>query len=163
MTELEPGTVIYVRRPFVAAIADIFNGKLPEHFPMEYSHYGVYAGNDEVIHFVMSKGIQQVPLETFLENQPTSDCYERHFPQSKMALEIILKNRGISSSEFARILNEYHFYSAKETLRRAQSCINSPDWSYGPLGNNCEHFAIWCKTGIKYSAQVKDFFNSILS
>ena len=27
---------------------------------------------------------------------------------------------------------------------------------YNVLFNNCEHFAVWCKTGLKESQQVRD-------
>ena len=154
MTEL--GTVIYVPRSFVYSL-------LEHGIPAEYNHYGVYAGNNEVIHFVKGKGIQQAPLEKFLDcSRSTSDFQVKHFPQSKKALEIMLKNRNLNSSDIANTLNDYHFYSAKETLQRAKSCIDSPDWSYSLMGNNCEHFAVWCKTGIKYSAQVENFWDILL-
>lgn len=154
MTEPEPGTVIYVCRSFVYSL-------LEHYVPFEYNHYGVYSGNNQVIHFIAQVGIQEVPLKKFLDCCDATDCHVKRFPQSKKALEIILKNRNENSSDIARTLNDYHFYSAKETLQRAKSCINSPDWSYDLRGNNCEHFAIWCKTGIKYSAQVKNFFDII--
>ncbi len=37
-------------------------------------------------------------------------------------------------------------------LRRAQSLLGAQDYSL--LRNNCEHFAHWCKTGVKRSNQV---------
>jgi hypothetical protein len=32
---------------------------------------------------------------------------------------------------------------------------------YGLFTNNCEHFAVWCKTGIKKSSQVSEFIKNL--
>ncbi len=44
------------------------------------------------------------------------------------------------------------------TLRRAMSRIG--EQSYNLLFNNCEHFAIWCKTGIHRSKQAEVFLKN---
>lgn len=44
-------------------------------------------------------------------------------------------------------------FSANETVARAKSKIGTGD--YNLFGNNCEHFAIWCKAGISKSEQVE--------
>ena len=48
---------------------------------------------------------------------------------------------------------ERDFYSPQETVERARSCIGQGE--YDLLTQNCEHFAMWCKTGAKESAQVE--------
>ena len=53
--------------------------------------------------------------------------------------------------------NDYHLYSPRETVRRARSRIGESD--YNLATNNCEHFAIWCKTGISESHQVNMLIN----
>ena len=52
----------------------------------------------------------------------------------------------------------YHLYSAKETVERAKSRIG--ETQYNLAFNNCEHFALWCKTGLKESSQVEDLWKS---
>ncbi len=47
----------------------------------------------------------------------------------------------------------YKMYSPKETVERALSRVGEN--KYNLLLNNCEHFAIWCKTGVSESYQVK--------
>lgn len=37
-------------------------------------------------------------------------------------------------------------YSSDETVKRAKS--RRDENSYNLVTNNCEHFAIWCKTGV---------------
>lgn len=40
-------------------------------------------------------------------------------------------------------------------IQRAKSRLG--ERKYNLLFNNCEHFATWCKTGVSYSHQIKDF------
>lgn len=47
--------------------------------------------------------------------------------------------------------------STDETIRRAGSRIGEEN--YNLITNNCEHFAMWCKTGVSESSQVKQIFN----
>jgi predicted ATPase len=53
-------------------------------------------------------------------------------------------------TEFSSL--SFHVYSGKETVERARSRIGED--KYNLVFNNCEHFAIWCKTGISESSQV---------
>lgn len=50
-------------------------------------------------------------------------------------------------------------YSPQETVERARSCIGQR--RYNLLTQNCEHFAVWCKTGVEKSEQISKFINSI--
>ena len=45
-------------------------------------------------------------------------------------------------------------YSPKETVERAKSRLGED--KYNLAFNNCEHFALWCKTGLKESSQIED-------
>ena len=47
---------------------------------------------------------------------------------------------------------KYHLYSPEETVARARSKIGEK--SYNLFTHNCEHFALWCKTGIDESHQI---------
>jgi hypothetical protein len=48
----------------------------------------------------------------------------------------------------------FKVYSAEETVRRARSRLG--ERKYNLVFNNCEHFALWCKTGIAKSSQVNE-------
>ena len=50
-------------------------------------------------------------------------------------------------------------FSAEETIRRARSRLGEK--STNLLKNNCEHFAIWCKTGLSKSYQVEAIIQGI--
>ncbi|MBQ7561810.1 MAG: lecithin retinol acyltransferase family protein, partial [Synergistaceae bacterium] len=53
----------------------------------------------------------------------------------------------------------YHLYSGEETITRARSKLG--EGGYNLAFNNCEHFAVWCKTGIKDSSQVNRILDMI--
>lgn len=50
-------------------------------------------------------------------------------------------------------LKAYRIFSDKETVERAMSRLGED--KYNLVTNNCEHFAIWCKTGLSESMLVK--------
>ena len=101
-----------------------------------YKHYGIYAGDGTVIHYASQNGdfgddicIHEVPLEQFADEN-----------------EIIV---GRFSETF---LHSHTLYSPEDTVRRARSRIG--ERQYNLVTNNCEHFAVWCKTGLSESFQV---------
>ena len=53
----------------------------------------------------------------------------------------------------------YHLYSGDETVARARGELGKE--GYNLVTNNCEHFAIWCKTGLQESSQVNQVLDSI--
>ena len=57
--------------------------------------------------------------------------------------------------------SDYHLYSPKETIERARSQIGKH--GYNLVFNNCEHFALWCKTGIHESKQIDQLLDVILT
>lgn len=52
-------------------------------------------------------------------------------------------------------------FTPQETIDRAKSRLGERDYSL-PF-NNCEHFAIWCKTGLSNSSQVDRFIEVLIS
>ena len=48
---------------------------------------------------------------------------------------------------------DFHLYSARQTITRARKRLGEDE--YKLLRQNCEHFAVWCKTGVSCSFQVK--------
>ena len=55
---------------------------------------------------------------------------------------------------------EYHLYSPEETVARARSRIG--ERKYNLIVRNCEHFAVWCKTGVSESHQVERVLKFLL-
>ena len=56
---------------------------------------------------------------------------------------------------------QYHLYSPQETVERARAHVGKDRFGdgasepYSLHRNNCEHFAIWCKTGLRMSTQAE--------
>ena len=98
-----------------------------------YKHYGIYAGNGMVIHYSDKNSnfgtdikIQEASLDDFASGFEVKVC---QLDEKK-----------------------YTLYSGEETLKRAYSRLDEKN--YNLIFNNCEHFAVWCKTGISDSDQV---------
>lgn len=117
-----PGDVIYVKR-----MGDL------------YRHFGIYAGNDRIIHYAGHGGgwgedvsVHEAPLCEFLQDtQRYTVCeFKTHCD-----------------------ISGYRLYSREETLQRAYRRLGERD--YNLITNNCEHFALWCRTGVSASPQVK--------
>jgi len=110
-----------------------------ERFGSLYRHYGIYVGNRKVIHYAGATGdwssdvaVREVKMEDFLLNAKAYMICK--FPQ----------HCNISN---------YRLYSKKETVERAYSRLG--ERKYDLLTNNCEHFAVWCRTNISVSIQAK--------
>ena len=125
LADLEAGDIIY--RP-LSGVVGFAN----------YCHYGVYVGRKEVIHFTEDNGkgkLERVSLEDFahgrkVDIQRDFSLHERHSKKDTM-----LKALEIYHIEDPELLEEWDKYSVKS--------------------NNCEHFANYCATGVKYSRQTK--------
>ena len=101
-----------------------------------YRHYGIYAGHGRIIHYSSSNGdfgndacVRETSLKKFARG---GECRIERFYDSQS-----------NAQKFSR----------EETVNRARSRMGEK--SYNLLFNNCEHFVLWCKTGINKSVQVE--------
>ena len=145
------GSVIYVHRK--------------RYFVPSYCHYGVYTGNGKVVHFAPASGIilrktriHETTMEAFLDGD--KDFFVRHFPadieEFKLLIRAKEKNASIVDAVWQGLeWQNYHIYTPEETVQRAYACAESQTLGgYSLPSNNCEHFAIYCKTNLRYSDQV---------
>jgi hypothetical protein len=98
-----------------------------------YEHHGIDCGDGTVIHY--RKGTETV------EQTP---------------VEVFRLGQDV--------IHVKHYdtgYLPEAVVHRAESRLG--EQRYNLLFNNCEHFATWCKTGVSYSSQVKDFVPFIQS
>lgn len=131
-----------------------------------YEHYAIYAGNGRVIHYAGEsadfKGrisIHEAPFEEFLKN--STDYFVVSF-EGRCPVKIHALTKFISGGYFDRCNIKWKGkYSPEETLRRANSRIG--ECKYSIISNNCEHFAMWCKTGSSESTQVKRIAGYVLA
>ncbi len=128
-----------------------------------YEHYAVYTGNGKVIHycgegydFLGTVSIHEADISEFLKD--SKNCFvvwfDNGIPYKIQSETTFLFNGSLDyyNGVFRRIKRKT--FSAKETVERARSRIG--ETKYNLLTNNCEHFAMWCKTGISESSQVKN-------
>ncbi|EHN8898464.1 lecithin retinol acyltransferase family protein [Enterobacter hormaechei] len=92
----------------------------------KFYHFGIYAGNEKVIHF--SDGVvKRESIDNFVEK------FYRKF-------DIMLFDEEYVSK-----------ISLEQSYQRAKQCLGMSDYSL--ITNNCEHFALWCRTGKASSSQ----------
>lgn len=112
-----------------------------------YRHYGVYVGHGKVVHYAGTGGdwngvqtVREVSLKNFVKD---SGYY-----------------RICAFPEYCNVPG-YHLYSKKETVQRAYSRLG--EHRYDLISNNCEHFAIWCRTNVSESKQTKKIEDAMQS
>lgn len=155
------------------------NGDILKIYRGGYWHWAVYVGNDEVIHYsskdsdksLSNNKIVQESLTKFIREASKYEIV--NFPEKYSGIRTSTKTQyGISSlmpqprnSALDRNIvlelleKNYKIYSPNEVVSRAKERLNEKEYSL--ISNNCEHFAVWCKTGISESRQV-DFLLNIL-
>lgn len=136
-----------------------------------YTHYGIYVSDTCVVHYAIpaSKTIGHATVHTtslryFLRDD--SDYFILDFPkpyQPPVAIGSETPPHIDSISEgLAHRLQQhygYHLYTPEETVQRARSRLG--ETRYNLLTNNCDHFAIWCKTGVSESVQISGMLESL--
>lgn len=139
-----------------------------------YDHYGVFESEDRVYEYAAETGdmgdaeIRVSTLKKFLGDQ---DSYfvltfpESHELPGKLHMSAPGAAIQLTGSALGGIIPEltvlrslikggdYHLYSPEETIQRARRRLG--ERKYNLAFNNCEHFAIWCKTGVHESHQVE--------
>lgn len=156
LRNVKPGSIILVERKL-------------------YDHYAIYAGNGSIIHYAQKnnrggKYIHKAGLDEFLDG--ADRFYVPYLPQNDADIEALIKyhvqRRSFLQEIVDDLFNTYNemvakVYTASETLSRAIGRIGEN--LYSIIGNNCEHFAFWCKFKVKISNQIGrlfDFFNDFI-
>lgn len=125
-----------------------------------YDHYGVYENDKRIYEYAESDSnfgradIHTTTLKDFMRG--SGSCFVLIFPEEygkPAKLEIPV----FSAADYSGKAAAYHLYPPEETIQRAKSKLG--ETKYNLLFNNCEHYAIWCKTGIHESHQIEDLLN----
>jgi len=138
-----------------------------------FEHYAVYVGENEVIHYDIDPNddyricVHQASIKEFLNGSLVyyicsfPPVYGR--PTEEMTFEdfeAVMDNPDDARSLWEALkAADYHLYTPEETVERAKERIG--ETSYDLFFNNCEHFALWCKTGISESHQIEDVINTL--
>ncbi len=107
-----------------------------------YRHFGIFIGDNQVIHFA-AEPAKEIDPKTAVVKQTTLGEFLRGDP---LEIQKPLKRKS---------------FSPHATIRRAKSQLGEMKGRYRLAWNNCEHFAIWCKYGVKRSKQVKKIFSYV--
>jgi len=154
---LEPGDVVGVAREKALKM---------------YEHYAVYIGNGQVVHYAGEGNdfngrvsVQKASLKSFLKDD--TDYFVLFFHKDytmprkiQVRTSFNLNDIGYDSNFALLRHRESKIYSPEETVQRALSRVGEEN--YNLLSNNCEHFAVWCKTGVAESYQVNRTLNILL-
>lgn len=142
---LEPGDIISVNRGI-------------------YTHFGVYAEKNKVIHYTSEDsdiGDNSITITSFSRFMKNSNTYhiiifpDHYGEPSSVSFNyenLFYPRNHDNLFNTVKKSKKYILYSNEETIERAYSRLGESD--YNILSNNCEHFAIWCKTGVSESHQV---------
>lgn len=135
-----------------------------------YDHYGVYIDDGSVIHYSSkdsdtssNNSIIETDIDTFMRGDGT--LFRLSFPEKYgKPRKIVTSYQGVAP-DINRIFmdlaksEQYKLYSPDETVDRARSRLGENQYNF--VCNNCEHFAIWCKTGISESHQINAFLEGM--
>lgn len=137
-----------------------------------YEHYGIYVSETCVVHYgiptgkVIQPSIHATSLRHFLGSDTeyfVLDFPKPYQPPVRLGTQNPTPHAENIADDLAKQLYQtygYHLYTPEETVARARSRIG--ETSYNLLTNNCEHFAIWCKTGVSESMQISGMFQTLL-
>lgn len=123
-----------------------------------YTHYATYLGKGRVIHYSTIPGALQenTIIETDMDNFLRGETEYFVFNCENKSKE---KLSSMSPADFIVPIPKmpvHVIYTPEETIQRAKSRLGENE--YNLALNNCEHFAIWCKTGESVSYQGERIF-----
>lgn len=131
-----------------------------------YEHFAVYIGNNRVIHYQGESNdfsgpitVHEASISDFLKDDKKYFVLifdtkwknviklraRTQFAEAEVLEENILKSIFIQK--------EFCLYTPEQTVNRAKTRLGEKE--YNLISQNCEHFSVWCKTGISCSFQVK--------
>jgi hypothetical protein len=103
-------------------------------------HYGIFVNIACVIHYA--------PID---ERHP-----KKNIIIHKVKLEKFLRG---GEGEIVQVSKNIRTFSRRGTIKRAESRLGED--KYNLVLSNCEHFAMWCKTGKSASAQVDSIIKGL--
>ena len=132
--------------------ATLEEGDLVE-FPRElFSHWGIYVGKGDIVHFggvdISSTAVDSSCCSAFTKCG-TGRC--KASVKKEKFMEVAGQSKAKKNNDKDKTTPPL---SIEEIRKNVSSKLRST--SYNPLLNNCEHFATWCRYGIATSQQVDD-------
>ena len=137
--------------------ATLEEGDLVE-FPRElFSHWGIYVGKGDIVHFggvdISSTAVDSSCCSAFTKCG-TGRC--KASVKKEKFMEVAGQSKAKKNNDKDKTTPPLPIALIRENV---SSTLRS---SYNPLWNNCEHFATWCRYGIAMSQQVDAALTSCL-
>ncbi|MFV2047089.1 lecithin retinol acyltransferase family protein [Metabacillus litoralis] len=175
----------YKQKNRMLEAGDVIGVKRKTKHGVPFEHYGVYIGNDRVIHFtskdsdidMKNNEIMETDMNHFLRESDRFfilNCEYAHSSIKNSPITVSdIKNGSVKTMvrqadpmydliknvnlflELYTLIKKRPLNTNEETIQNARKCLGQKE--YNLVVNNCEHFAIWCKTGVHQSHQVESF------
>ena len=109
-----------------------------------FYHFGIYVGNEEVIHFAGPSLSELTDAQAALVRKDTLSHFSmgKHLEVRQFSFKEKLKKRSV-----------------KKIIEEAYNSLGTG--GYDIIYNNCEHFVNRCVFGIAYSTQIEELRNMI--
>lgn len=143
-----------------------------------FVHHGIDCGDGTVIHYTGAswsdpRKVRRTTLAEFArDGEVTVRDYREFFARLRQPENLPRRMRIFWEREMERLAGEEGGageegtrggnkpFSPDAVIRRAESRLGRSGFDI--MQNNCEHFATWCKTGIKDSEQVYAVWRKVL-
>ena len=134
-----------------------------------FTHHGIDCGDGTVIHFTgetwsTPRSVQRTSMAQFSRGTAVERRdYEKFFEELGSPEHLPRRVQIRVENEWSRLVGREVTVGRFEpgaVVARAESQLGRRD--FDTMFNNCEHFATWCKTGIRDSQQVYALWQSIL-
>ena len=161
----------------VMSIDEVHSGEVVKVDRGFYDHYGIFlrtlGRNGEELHVIHYTGrnghndfngiVKETALNTFLDGAEEfmvcryegGECTGRY-----LVRDILRTHASISEISGMNELADSPGSDGVMAVRRGRSRIGAEGYSL-PV-NNCEHFAVWCRTGESESSQVDDVLHALI-
>ena len=163
----------------IISIDDVMSGEVIKVDRGLYDHYGIFVralgrngrGELHAIQYTGRNGhndfngiVRETPLNDFLNGAGEfmvckySGMSLRFICSARLLVRDVCSSRASTSS---CTLTDYTADpEGRQAVERARSRIGAEGYSL-PV-NNCEHFAVWCRTGESDSSQVRDVLHALI-
>ena len=114
-----------------------------------FSHWGVYVGDDEIVH-LSGIDVAGTASDSALSNVFTISGigFKKACAKKENFWEVVGESKAKKNNDKDK---KHRPFSKSEIKERALSKLGPI--SYSMACDNCEHFAAWCRNGIKLSEQ----------
>jgi hypothetical protein len=134
-----------------------------------YSHHGIDVGDGAVVHYTgddwLSSRVRRSSLAEFTIGHPVRVRSYVDFQRAASLEELVVREtnrrvQALGDRLFGRDTVDRD-PSPEAVVARAGSRLGEGGFDF--LFNNCEHFATWCKTGIRDSRQIEAIWKFALN